>query len=68
MNVSDQQVPGLIDQLEALRTSIPQDEALRYQLSVALQKLSLAIETPLDTVRRIAFSVIIPFSKAELVT
>ena len=51
MSLPDRQVVGLLDQLRELEDSIPQDEALRDQLFVALQGLSLAIETPLDTVR-----------------
>ena len=66
MSLTDQKVSGFIDQLETLKSSIPKDEATRYKLSAALRELSLAIETPLDTVRRLAFSVNRPLSEGFL--
>ena len=66
MSLTDPQVSGLIDQLEALKSTVPKDEASRYKVSVALRELSLAIETPLDTVRRLAFSVNEPLSEGFL--
>ena len=52
-----QDVLGLIDQIRGLTHEIPQDETLRRHLREAIQELSLVLETPLETVRRISFSV-----------
>nr|UZP47903.1 putative O-methyltransferase [Cladonia uncialis subsp. uncialis] len=57
MNQSDQHVREVIHDLRMLKNDVPQDVALRRHLHVAIRELSLALETPLDTVRRIAFSV-----------
>lgn len=48
---------SLIHEVRALKDRIPEDATVRRQLSDAIHELSLALETPLETVRRISFSV-----------
>ena len=52
-----QDVVSLFDEVRALKNRIPEDVTVRRQLSNAIHELSLALETPLETVRRISFSV-----------
>lgn len=47
----------LLQQLESLTKSPPQDEKLQKRLYDAAQKLSLVVEAPLDTVNRVLYSV-----------
>ncbi|KAI3394966.1 hypothetical protein diail_2024 [Diaporthe ilicicola] len=46
----------LIEQLESLASSPPKDPKLQQRLYDAAQKLSLAVEAPLDTVYRVIYS------------
>lgn len=52
----------LIEELSKLSTSPPEDEGLRRQLSSALTRASLAIESPLEAVRRLSYAVSLPSS------
>ena len=47
----------LLEQLESVASSPPQDPKLQQRLYDAAQKLSLAVEAPLDTVYRVIYSV-----------
>lgn len=47
----------LLEQLESVANSPPQDPVLQQRLYDAAQKLSLAVEAPLDTVYRVIYSV-----------
>jgi len=47
----------LLEQLESVASSPPQDPELQQRLYDAAQKLSLAVEAPLDTVYRVIYSV-----------
>jgi len=57
MNVPNLEVDALIGQLSQLKQRIPQDEAQHRRLRLAARELLSALETPLDTARRNAFSV-----------
>jgi hypothetical protein len=50
-------VSTLIAELKALQENTSIDEAQRQELCAALQEASLAVESPLETVNRIGFSV-----------
>lgn len=50
-------IETVLAQLESLAASPPQDEKLQQRLYDATQKLSLAVEAPLDTVYRVIYSV-----------
>lgn len=52
----------LLEQLESVANSPPHDPALQQRLYDAAQKLSLAVESPLDTVYRVIYSVRKTFS------
>ena len=51
-------VSSLISELKALKDNVVIDEAQRQELCAALQEASLAVESPLEAVNRIGFSVI----------
>lgn len=53
----NQDVVALLTQLDHLAKDPPENENLRYRLYVAARNLSLAVETPMNTVKRISFSV-----------
>lgn len=55
MEVKD--IDKLLEQLEFLTASPPQDQKLQQRLYDAAQQLSLAVEAPLDTVYRVIYSV-----------
>ena len=57
MNLPQHDVLDVIDKIRGLKQKVPEDEALRHELREAIQELSLVLETPLETVRRIYFSV-----------
>ncbi len=57
MNVPNLDVDALIGQLNQLKQNLPKDEAQRRRWHQAARELLSALETPFDTVRRIAFSV-----------
>lgn len=48
---------ALLSQLQALRDSVPKREDTRVSIYEELRLTLLAIETTLDTVRRLSFSV-----------
>jgi len=50
-------VSSLISELKALKDNVAIDEAQRQELCAALQEASLAIESPLEAVDRVGFSV-----------
>lgn len=47
----------LIEQLESLASSPPQDPETQQRLYNATQKVNLAVEAPLDTIYRVIYSV-----------
>ncbi|KAK9423665.1 putative O-methyltransferase domain-containing protein [Seiridium unicorne] len=49
-------ISQLIEQLKSVAASPPQDEKLRKQLYNAAQGLSLAVESPYDTIYRVIYS------------
>ena len=53
----DARVSRLISEFEEVNESLLQEAESRHQLSKAARKLLLTLESPLETVRRIAFSV-----------
>lgn len=53
-------VETLLEQLESLSKSPPQDKVLQQRLYDAAKKLSSAVEAPLDTVYRVIYSVRTP--------
>ena len=57
MSLQQHDVLDVIEKIRGLKYNVPEDEALRRQLRDAVQELSLVLETPLETVRRISFSV-----------
>ena len=67
---ADQDVPTLAKEIQELSSRIPSDsdelidDELRQQLREKTHKLSLALETPGDTIQRIAYLVIIPLLMA----
>jgi demethylsterigmatocystin 6-O-methyltransferase len=54
---SKSDVSKLISELEALKHNVSIDEAQRQALCATLQEASLAVESPLETINRIIFSV-----------
>lgn len=54
---SNQETTDLIARLRTLQDSIPQDEELRKELYSTVRNLSLALESPIDTVKRICYLV-----------
>lgn len=50
-------VPSLLAQIESASKNPPQDELPRKALYEAAQKLQVAVETPGDTIQRIAYLV-----------
>ncbi|KAG8158549.1 hypothetical protein KVR01_011671 [Diaporthe batatas] len=54
--MASQDINGLLEQLESVAASPPQDPELQLRLYSAAQKLSLAVEAPLDTVYRVIYS------------
>lgn len=54
---SKNELLGLVKQLETLKHAVPEDEAIRKVLYDAARNLSLAIETPGDSIQRVAYSV-----------
>jgi hypothetical protein len=51
---------GLIQELEQVGKNPPRDEAQRRNVAAALRRAYAALETPLDIVHRIAYSVSAP--------
>ena len=58
MEHSTLDIPALVVQLKALIHNVPQDERLREELSDVTRNVSFALEAPIDSIRRISFSVI----------
>lgn len=54
---SSEDIEKLLEQLESVASSPPQDPELQQRLYDAAQKLTLAVEAPLDTVYRVIYSV-----------
>lgn len=50
----------MISQMKNLTNDVPRNETLRKELYETARKLSLALESPVDTVKRIAFEVTHP--------
>jgi demethylsterigmatocystin 6-O-methyltransferase len=57
---SKSDVLKLIPELKALKHNASIDEVQRHELCAALQEASLAVESPLETINRIIFSVSLP--------
>lgn len=55
--MSTSSVEQMLEQLESLTKSPPQDKILQQRLYDAAKKLSAAVEAPLDTVYRVIYSV-----------
>lgn len=55
--MASEDINGLLEKLESVASSPPQDPELQLRLYSAAQKLSLAVEAPLDTVYRVIYSV-----------
>jgi hypothetical protein len=55
--MSTSNITKLIQELKVAAASPPQDEKLRKDLYDAAQSLSLAIESPYDTIYRVIYSV-----------
>lgn len=55
---SNQELIELISKLKALQHNVPQDEKLRKELYSTVRNLSYALESPIDTVKRICYLVI----------
>ena len=51
-------ISKLISELKSLEDNVPTDEALRKELYATLRDASLAVEAPLESVKRIGFSVL----------
>lgn len=60
MAPSTEQIQSLISQMEHLTSNVPADEKLRKNLYETSRKLALALESPTDSVKRIAFEVCHP--------
>lgn len=58
--VSDPDLSGLVTKLENLKHAVPDDQATRKRLFDAARSLAFALETPGDTIQRIAYSVSTP--------
>ena len=56
----DSDLPGLISKLETLKHAVPKEEATRRRLLDATRNLSFALETPGDSLQRIAYTVRLP--------
>ena len=52
-----QDVLRIIDDIGSLKDELPKDVVIRRKLSNVVHELALALESPLETVRRISFSV-----------
>lgn len=59
--MSDSDLSGLITRLENLKPAVPKDGATRKSLFETARSLMLALETPGDSVQRIAYTVSLPF-------
>lgn len=57
MGEPGQDLLAQLDRIYDLAKEIPEDDIQRRRLYEAARKIFLAVETPLDTVRRISFSV-----------
>jgi hypothetical protein len=55
--MDSEDVERLLEQLESVTSSPPQDAELQQRLYNAALKLKLAVEAPLDTVYRVIYSV-----------
>lgn len=55
--MSTPEVPQLVGQLNAVLQDLPKDEAARKALLEATRKAALALESPGDTIQRIAYLV-----------
>jgi hypothetical protein len=53
--ISDQELGSLITKLQQIQKNPPADLKLRKELYSTVHDLSLALETPIDTVKRIQF-------------
>lgn len=59
--MSDLDLSGLITRLENLKHAVPKEEATRKSLFDAARSLVFALETPGDSIQRIAYTVRLPF-------
>lgn len=55
--MTSEDIENLLEQLESVASSPPKDPKLQQRLYDAAQKLTLAVEAPLDTVYRVIYSV-----------
>lgn len=55
--MTSEDIETLLEQLESVASSPPKDPKLQQRLYDAAQKLTLAVEAPLDTVYRVIYSV-----------
>ena len=53
----NQETTELITKLKTVQNNIPPDEKLRKELYSTVRNLSLALESPIDTVKRICYLV-----------
>ena len=58
MSSAAHEVRLLIDQLKALKHNVPEDSSVRKELYELMRDLSFELEDPLDTVKRVSFSVL----------
>lgn len=63
---SDSDLSGLIARLENLTRAVPKEETTRKRLFDAARSLMYALETPGDSIQRIAYTVRHPFQQCLL--
>jgi len=63
---TDQEIKDLILKLRSLQNSVPKNEELRKELLSSVQNLSYSLESPIETVKRISYLVIM--SERTLIT
>ena len=66
--ILDSDPSNLITRLENLRHAVPKDEATRKRLFNATRNLVFALETPGESIQRIAYSVRIPYQQRRFHT
>ena len=59
MSLAPHEVRLLIEQLKALKHNVPEDSLVRKELYDIMRDLSFELEDPLDTVKRVSFSVLV---------
>ena len=59
--MSDSDLSGFITRLENLKHAVPKEEATRKGLFDAARSLMFALETPGDSIQRIAYTVSLSF-------